>query len=487
MNDTIQIIVGAMKRRAEAAQAAGRYAEAAALYREIVKILPRDAEALAALGTVEMRCRRPDEALKCLDAALALQPGDVRVLNNRGAACRALHRPDEALATLDRALALDPDHVGAHYNRALALIDLMRTQEALEACQHAIALNPDYAEAHCCLGNIFKELGRYDEALAAYDRAIACRPTYAQPVWNRALIALVRGDFARGWTDYEARWRCNIPAAARIRFTEPRWDGKTPLAGKTLLVHAEQGLGDTIQFSRYLPLLPADGEVLFLVPKPLLPLFETLPGRQRLIAKGDPLPAFDLHIPLMSLPLAFATNEGTIPNRVPYLAADPIRRAGWEDKLGPRGRPRIGLAWSGRQGMTADVSRSLTLENLAEILRLPFDFHALQKDIRPRDRAHLADFPDLAVHDADLHDFADTAALIEAMDLVIAVDTSIAHAAGALGKKLWLLLPFVPDWRWRLDRSDSTWYPSAELFRQRSIGDWHGVVTAVHDRLRQET
>jgi hypothetical protein len=297
------------------------------------------------------------------------------------------------------------------------------------------------------------------------------------------MLKLLLGDYEEGWELYEWRWKDWGRDFVRP-FPQPLWLGDAPIAGKTLLIHPEQGLGDFIQCCRYIPMVEAMGaKVLVEVTAPLVPLISTLKGSFSVVRSGQPLPHFDFHCPIMSLPLAFRTTVETIPANVPYLFADPARKALWQQRLGPRTRMRVGLAWSGNPSHKNDLNRSMPFRALAPWLALAVDFHVLQKDIRPEDAAALAQFPNVQVHSAELGDFADTAALADEMDLVISVDTSVAHLAGALGRPLWVLLPFNPDYRWFLDRSDSPWYPSATLFRQPALGDWDSVVAAVEAQL----
>jgi hypothetical protein len=267
-------------------------------------------------------------------------------------------------------------------------------------------------------------------------------------------------------------------------FAQPLWLGRAPLQGRRILLHAEAGLGDTIQFCRYAPLVTALGAQVDLeVPAPLLALLSTLRAPCTLVRRGDPLPEFDVHCPLMSLPLALGTTVDTIPADVPYLYADPAKVEDWRRHLGAARAPRVGLAWSGSAIYRNDRKRSLPLGALAELMSLPIEFHALQKDIREDDRAAAREFGRLRLHEGRLNDFSDTAALLELMDLVVSVDTSVAHLAGAMGKPVWVLLPFLPDHRWFLDRADSPWYPTATLLRQSRPGDWPGVIAELACRL----
>jgi hypothetical protein len=327
-------------------------------------------------------------------------------------------------------------------------------------------------------------LGRHAEAAACFDEALRVAPDSALAQFNKATHLLLMGDFAKGWPLYESRWRKPDQHGKRD-FEAPLWLGESKIAGKTILLHAEQGLGDTIQFCRYVPMVEALGaKVVLEVPPSLKTLMTMLPGTRSLVARGEMLPLFDLHCPIMSLPLAFGTRLYTIPHNVPYLSATPQAADRWQSRLGPKHRPRIGLVWSGTQKHKNDQNRSLPLAALAPLLSLDMEFHALQKELRPDDRAYIAVGAPVAFHGDDLRDMNDTAGLTTAMDLVISVDTSVAHLAGALGKPVSILLPFTPDFRWLLTREDSPWYPSAWLIRQPAIGDWASVIGRVVDYVR---
>jgi Glycosyltransferase family 9 (heptosyltransferase) len=304
------------------------------------------------------------------------------------------------------------------------------------------------------------------------------------------LLRLLTGDFAGGWPQYEWRWKTHPLAAAKRDFAQPLWRGVEPIAGKTILIHSEQGFGDAIQFCRYVPLLAARGaRVILEVERPLLGLMRELAGVAMVVAKGDALPDCDLQCPLLSLPLAFGTQIETIPSQTPYLAAPVPAASSWSarlgPKLGPNPRPRIGLAWSGRPTYRNDHIRSISLHALLPLLDVDATFVSLQKDVRSEDVALLQQRRDILHFGDALADFSDTAALISQLDLVISADTAVAHLAGALARPVWILLPFVPDWRWLLDRDDSPWYPTARLFRQSQARKWGEVVETIRAALRE--
>lgn len=351
---------------------------------------------------------------------------------------------------------------------------------ALEYLQQAIALQPHSMQAHYNCGVVLQQLLRLDEAFACYKRVIANPsrfPNTYKAHMNQSLILLVQGKLLEGWKKYEWRWHhsaLNMNQEKR-QFTQPLWLGNTSLLGKTIVLHHEQGLGDTLQFCRYIPQVVALGaRVVVEAPAALLSLLSTLPSAESItwVALGDALPAFDTHCPLMSLPLAFKTELATIPAPVPYLRADASRIAHWQARLGKKKNPRIGLVWSGGTGHHNDRNRSLSLADWVRYLPPNRDYICLQKEIRDADLPTLRANRKIRTVEKEIRDFADTAALCELMDVVISVDTSAAHLAGALGKPLWMLIPFVPDWRWMLERRDSPWYPTATLYRQPQQGDW---------------
>ena len=363
------------------------------------------------------------------------------------------------------------------------LTDAGRRDEALSSFDRALSLRPDYAEAFYNRGNALRDLHRHREAVASYRRAIAIRPDYASAHWNLADCHLLLGEFELGWQEYEWRWKLpDLENAWRV--PQPVWLGDAPLQSRTVLLHSERGLGDTLLFCRYATEVAGLGaRVILEVQPPLVRLLASLEGVAEVVATGDPLPAFDYHCPLMSLPLAFKTDLTNIPASVPYLRSDPARLARWQAALGPRARPRIGLVWSGSMALKND-KRSMTLAELLPLARDWGEWVSLQKEVGEKDASLLASHPEIRHVGEELRDFADTAALIELMDVVVTVDTSVANLAGAMGKAVWVMLPFNPhDWRWMLEREDSIWYPTARLFRQPAEHDWASVVRRVDEEL----
>lgn len=457
-----------------------RTEEALMNYDRGIALKPGIAEVHFFRGNAFMELKRGEEALACFNQAISLKPAYAEAYNNRGAVLQDMDRLGDALASYESAIAVQPSRPEAYNNRGTVLRKLKRLNEALAAHDQAIALKSDFAEAHNNRGSVLQELKRFDEALAAHDRAINLNPDYVEAYWNKALLKLLMGNYQEGWRLYE--WR-----SKPRHFTQPLWSGKESLEGRTLLVHSEQGFGDVIQYCRYAPLLEKRGaKVIFEAPAGLINVLSTLPGKITLVESGKPLPIFDLYCPMMSLPLAFQTTVESIPAEIPYLSADPGKKTTWRQNLGEKSAPRIGLAWSGKVLHSNDQNRSLPMESLAPLFELPLEFHSLQKEYRKEDQAKLAKRFQLKDHHLELNDFSDTAALISEMDLIISADTSVAHLAGATGKPLWILLPYLPDYRWLLDRTDSPWYPTATLFRQPNYGDWKAVISEVVRKTQSE-
>ena len=345
-------------------------------------------------------------------------------------------------------------------------------------------IKPDYAEPYNNIGNVFLAHVDLEAAINNYEKAISIKPDYAEPYLNKSLLKLLMGEYLEGWKLYEWRWK-NKPQINTLRaYPQPLWLGNDSILHKTLLIYPEQGIGDYIQFIRYAVLAEQLGaKVVLEVPSSLLTLCSTLKGHPILIEEGKTLPSFDYHCPVMSLPLALKTSIESISEQIPYLYVDDQRMRRWSEKLGNKSVTRIGLVWSGSTLHKNDHNRSLLLNQLASLLELPFEYHSLQKEVREIDIKTLIDFPKINQHQDDLMDFSDTAALINEMDLVISVDTAVAHLSGALGKKTFILLPYSPDFRWMLDRADSDWYPTATLFRQPSAGDWVSVISEIRQLL----
>ena len=487
-------LVEAHSNRGDAFNHLKRFGDALASCDRALTLRPNFADAHCHRAIALRGLKRFDEALSSCDRALALRPDFAEAHCNRGNIMLDLHRFEEALENYDRALALRPDFAEAHSNRGSALQNLRRYEEALASCDRALALRPDFAEAHSNRGSALQELRRFDEALASFDRAAALWPNFAEAHSNAALCLLLTGDFGRGFREYEERWQTDQLRHEKRNFPQPLWTGAGEATGKTILIHAEQGFGDTIHFCRYVPqVAQRAARVIFEVQKPLTDLMKTLAGGAQIIAKGDPLPDFDVHCPLISLPLVFDTQLATIPGETPYLFAAQSKSGAWRDRLGRHVRPRIGLVWAGdpRKSLPnahrLDQQRSVAFDVLAPILEVrECEFYSLQKGEQAVAQLQRSPLRERVIDwSEDFPDFSDTAALIDNLDLVIAVDTSVAHLAGALGKPFWLLNRYNTCWRWLLDRDDSPWYPTARLFRQDQRRQWNPVVDAVATALHE--
>ncbi len=491
----------------------GRMGEAHRLFAAAVKINPRVAGAWANLGQALHALKRYDEALDCFDRALALSPADVGIRNqhanallgagrtqqaidefrhvlarvpqhvearvNCGIAHASLGLFEEAVAEFDSALTLAPAHPVAHHSRGLVLYELGRYGAALEAQERVLASAPEHAGAWLHRGRALAALNRHDEAVASYGKARAIGRDDPDLNFSEALALLTLGDYRRGFEKYEARWRRSGMPVQKSR-PQPLWLGEYPLPRKTVLLHAEQGLGDTIQFARYVPLLAASGaKVVLEVQSELTALMARLDGDATIIARGQTPPPFDVHCPLGSLPLALRTEPHSVPAEIPYLSAKDADLAKWSARIGALARPRIAIAWSGNPVHYNDRNRSISFARLAPLLAVPARFLSIQRDVRSGDADELAAAKRVTHLGAELENFTDTAAIIALSDLVISADTAVAHLAGAMGRPLWVLVPFAPDWRWTLDGETSPWYPTARLFRQTALGDWDGVITRV--------
>lgn len=459
-------------------RARGQFAEAEVHCREAVRLKPENSDSHNTLGAVLAGLGRFEEAVEAFRNALRLAPGMALARGNLGWALAQSGKLRDAVIELRAAADLAPDRAEPRKNLASTLASLGRPEEALVCCRDALRLSPDDPDATAILALALADLGRYDESLEAYSRVVSLAPDRAEAHRNRALIWLLKGDFERGWAEYEWRWGCKgLPARP---FPKPVWKGE-PLAGRTIMLHAEQGLGDTIQFIRYAPLVRERGARVLVVAQPALqPLLANCAGIDQLVGQGDPIPAFDVHAPLLSLPRIMGTTLQTIPARVPYLAAEPARIEHWRQQLQGLSGLKIGIAWQGNPKHERDFRRSFPLARLAPVASVPgVQLISLQKGFG---EDQVSEF----VRSWPLHDlrdrldrasgpFLETAAIIANLDLVIACDSAIAHLAGALGAPLWAALPFCPDWRWFLDRGDSPWYPTARLFRQVALDDWDSV------------
>lgn len=459
--------------------------EALESFEKALALKPDDAGALNHRGNVLLGLGRPADALAAFDRLLALFPRHGEARLNRGIALAGLERHEEALVDFDAALATAPGSPMAHYNRGIALFSLGRYADAVASYDRTLAAAPDHVKALNNRGLALQALNRHPEALASYGRAVEIQKDYADAHFNQALALLTIGDFRRGFQEYEWRWRRTGMPAERRGHGRPLWLGEYPLQRKTILLQAEQGLGDTIQFARYVPLLARAGaKVVMEAQQELVPVLAQVDGAARVVARGQPLPAFDVYCPLGSLPLALKTDAASIPADTPYMKADDARIAKWQARIDGSGRPKVAVAWSGNVRHSNDRNRSIALSQLAALW--PADrvrFVSIQRELRNDDAQLLAAEERVTQVGADLDDFADTAAVLALVDLVITVDTSVAHLAGAMGRPVWILLPFSPDWRWTLEGESSRWYPTARLFRQPSLGDWASVIERIRSEL----
>jgi len=457
----------------------GELAEALSCFSRALSLHPEVPELHNNVGVLLHETGRNLEAVAAFDRALALAPGYAEALSNRANALRALGRSDDALAGYREAIRCNPQHPDFHYNLGNALRAEQEWEEAVEAYRHLLALDQQHLWGWVNLCGSLMALGRGEEAIHAGRRAVRLAPECADAHWNLALALLSEGHFAEGWREYE--WRLAQAAFPTERDGKRQWDG-SPLAGRTLLVVCEQGFGDAIQFVRYLPLLAAQGGRVVLECRPeLVPLFRTLPGIAEVHAAGGVAPRFDTFCYLLSLPHLLGTELSSIPAVGPYLAADPGRCASWSARLARDHRLRVGVVWAGSAGYKNDRNRSLSAAHLAPLGELPdVRLYSLQLGAtRGGDELHAVDLA------PEIRDFADTAAIIMNLDLVVAVDTAVAHLAGALGKPVWVMLPKGNDWRWLRQRCDSPWYPTMRLYRQAQAGEWHGVLERIRADLER--
>ncbi len=462
--------------------AAGRAQDAIEPFRAVVALRPRDAEAHANLANALHRANQPREAAEAARTAIALNPGIAEAHMLLGTAMRDLGDLKAAETSLKQAIRLRPGYATAYTNLGNVLTDLDHPEEAIAAFKRAIELSPDRPQAHSNLGFLLTDLGRLDEAIAACERAIALDPDYAEAHWNQGFAYLLSGDFERGWDKYEWRKRHPRFVGAYRDFAEPAWTGQD-LNGRTLMVYAEQGLGDALQLIRYCELLAARGaQVIVACEKPLLAIFSRVKGVSQVVQRTTLLPPFDYWIDQMSLPRVMGTRVDTIPAPPSYLSADPERIKVWRDRL-PAGF-KFGLVWAGNPTHTNDRRRSINVDLVRPLAEIPNTYAvSLQVGLRASD---VTRFAPRQIFDAAplLTDFMETAALIANLDLVITVDTAVAHLAGGLGVKTWVMLPLSPDWRWILGRDDSPWYPSMTLYRQTEVGDWTSVIERIARDLR---
>ena len=456
-----------------------RYADALVSYDRAVTLVPDAAEVHFSRAIVLRALGREEEAIGSLDRTLALDPNHVAALINRGSAQFKLERFEDAHASFAAAVRLRPDDVDALYNLGFTLGALHRHAEALATYERLLTIKPGHLDALLNHGTELQQLHRTRDALASYAKIVAIQPDHVEARLNEAFARLASGDFRGGWATLE--WRLRKPGFEERQYAQPSWRGREPITGKTLLVYGEQGLGDSINMVRYVPLLARQGaRVILDVPPPLQRLLSQVDGAALVAASGELLPPFDFHCPLMSLPLAFGTGPGTIPADVPYLTAAPERAAAWAARLPAAGGLRVGVNWCGNPAFADDRRRSMKLDQFAPVLKLAgVDFVSLNPGIRHEDAARLAGMPHVSHLASDFRDFADTAAVIAGIDLILTTDTAIAHLAGAMAKPVWIMVSSSPDWRWAGEGETTRWYPTARLFRQPVPGDWAAVLEKV--------
>ncbi len=429
------------------------------------------------LASIAERFGRPDAAAQLLAQAADLRPNSSPILNALGTNLLNTNQLPEAQSTYERALKLAPHDFDAHHNLAVVYERLGRLTQSAESFQRAVNIAPRHAFARLNLATILRDLGRLDDSISNFEQAIAIDPNLAHAHMGLAWVLLLRGNFARGWAEYEWRWR--VPESPLPKFPQPLWDG-SPLSGRTIMLHAEQGLGDSIQFSRYAKLLSDQGaKVILYCPQSLQSLLATAPGIIRAASHQSALGEFDVWLPLLSLPNRFATTLDSIPAQTPYLAPPAALAEQWRNRIAADGTAnfKIGICWAGNRANINDSNRSIPADMLAPLLQTTGAlFYNLQLGNEPKP-------PGLIDHTPAIRDFADTAAFIQQLDLIISADTALAHLAGAVGRPIWTLLPYAPDWRWLLDRPDSPWYPTMRLFRKTPCQPWPPLIERVQSEL----
>ena len=456
---------------------ASRFQQAEAACRMALQQDPRDADAMYWLAMIGSRFGRPVAAMQLLVDASRLRPTSTAILSALGTALLNANQLQPAQEALERAIRLSPRDFDAHHNLAVVHERLGRLPQAAESFRAAVNISPGNAFAHLNLATILRDLGELDDAVRHFERAIAIDPNLAHAHMGLAWVLLLRGEFGRGWEEYEWRWR--VPGVALPKLEQPMWDGSS-LAGRAIMLHAEQGLGDSIHFSRYAKVLAELGaKVALYCPASLAPLLATAPGVARAVSRWAELGQFDVWLPLMSLPQRLGTILKSIPASIPYVSIDELRGRQWSERVARDNVPgvKVGLCWAGNRANINDVNRSIPAAMLAPLLGVGgVSFYCLQfgNELKP---------VGLIDHTGAIGDFADTAAIVAQLDLVISADTAVAHLAGAMGKPVWTMLPYAPDWRWMLDRDDSPWYPTMRLFRKTPCEPWPPLIERVRSEL----
>jgi Flp pilus assembly protein TadD len=459
----------------------GQHQAALELIARAISLNPRAAEYHGNLGVALGELGRTGEAIAAYQRAIALQPNAAQYHNNLGSALRKEGRLDEAVTSYHQALYLRPDYADPHYNLANIYKDVGKFDEAAARYRHALALRPDWLVAYNNLGNALCAAGRFDEATTVSRQALAKLPQSPLAHWNFGLMLLRHGDLENGLPEYEWRWQARELRLKTRNFVQPRWDG-SDLAGRRILLHAEQGFGDTIQFIRYVPMVRARGGKIIVAAQPeLTPLLQCVEGVEQWIPTANGFGDFDVHCPLASLPGVMKTTAATIPAMPGYLQVNEELRLAWQEQVAAEPGLKVGIAWAGGPSHPHDRERSMRLAQLRPLAEVPgVTVISLQKGAASKQSVEGIKVIDWT---EEIEDFADTAALIANLDLVISVDTAVAHLAGAMGKPVWVLLAMVPDWRWMLDRQDSPWYPTMRLWRQKRWNDWQAPVAAAAEAL----
>ena len=485
------VSIDELLKKAVSFHSAGQFAQAEQIYLQILAQVPDQPDAIHFMGVLAYNVGKNDIAIAYLRKAIDLLPNHAGVYSNMGNVFQSQGQYDKSMIWYKKAIDLDPGHTKAHNNLGVACLRAGEPEQALKYIETAITQDSQYVDGYINYGEVLKEMGDYDRALAAYDKALSLSPEAVEARWNRAIILLTKGEFTEGWQEYEWRWR--RPTTRTRSFSHSTaWQGQD-LSGKVLFVYEEQGLGDTMQFIRYLPMIHELGARVVLEVSPaMIRLVDTNRYYDRLLVgqknvDTQPVDRFDFHVPLLSLPRILKTQIETIPDRIPYLTADPALCQIWKNRMAGENSFKVGLVWAGHPDHKNDARRSIHLRLFNALGNVEgVSFYSLQKD----KHARWTDVDDLALFEKDLgpeiSDFADTAAIIANLDLLISVDTSVVHLAGAMGKPVWTLLPFAPDFRWLLDRKDSPWYPSMKLFRQPAPGQWGPVIELVLHELAEQ-
>ena len=466
-------------------RAQGRLTGAECVYRRAIRLNPAGAEGHNGLANVLQERDILDGAVAAYRRGLAIDPNHIASCNNLGIALRGLDHPIEAMAWHQRAVALDPTFAAGHTSFGLSLQEQGRLEEARQAHARAVVVDPAFAGGYANHATAQLNGNRAIDAIAGFRRAILVDPASPDAHRNLGMALLVAGRFEEGWREYEWRLRCK-DAPTHATMAKPRWAGE-PLDGRRILLHGEQGLGDALQFCRYVPMVAArGGRVILGLPAALERVMAGLPGVERFVSGQLPTDAFDLHLPMLSLGEVFGTQMDSIPHRVPYLTAEPDLAARWGERLMGLAGLKVGIVWAGSPTHGNDKNRSIGLAPFARLAAIPgVSLVSIQKGPTEGQAANPpGGFPLLNLS-PDIGDFADTAAIMAGLDLVVCVDTSVAHLAGALGVPVWVMVPFAPDWRWMLDRDDSPWYPTMRLFRQDRPGSWDNAMDRLEHALRE--